>query len=66
MITLTSKELTGMYLYLKENQESLDTVLDSLLHRIEKELYQYVSIGELEGLREKYNRGFDILAKKGY
>jgi hypothetical protein len=66
MITLTSKELTGMYLYLKENQESLDTVLDSLLHRIEKVLYQYVSIGELEGLREKYNRGFDILAKKGY
>ncbi len=66
MITLTSKELTGMYLHLKENQESLDAVLDSLLHRIEKELYQYVSIGELEGLREKYNRGFDILAKKGY
>ena len=66
MITLTSKEVTGMYLYLKDNQDTLDVVLDSLLHRIERELYQYISIGELEGLREKYNRGFDILAKKGY
>lgn len=66
MITLNSKELTGVYLYLKDNQDTLDGVVDSLLHRIEKELYQYISISELEELRENYNSGFDILAKKGY
>ena len=50
MITLSKDELVGIYLLLRQKEEELTKHLYSLQFRIEKELYNNLSIEEIENL----------------
>lgn len=62
MIDLSNREIVGLYLVLSKQEEDLDLNLQMLANRIEKYLFDKISIQELEKLEELYKRGIDVLA----
>lgn len=59
MFLIDGKEIVGLYLYLQKEDQRLDPILNRLFNRIEDDLYNRLSIEQLENLKELYNNGFD-------
>ena len=53
-LTISLRETMGLYLYLKPHEMELDEQVIRCLRRLEKELYQRLTIDELENLRASY------------
>lgn len=51
---LKDREVAGIYLLLKERERELDETMLKLLDRLERVLYQELTIDEFENIREKY------------
>ena len=51
---LKDREVVGVYLLLKERERELDETMLKLLDRLERVLYQELTIDEFENIREKY------------
>lgn len=65
MITLGNREVIGLYLNLKNQEETIDSELQSILSRIERLLYEKLSVEEIENLSKHYDAKTDILKEKG-
>jgi len=65
MINLDNNEIMGLYLNLKRQENSLDPTLLNLLSRIERLLYENISVEEIENLSKHYDAKTDILKEKG-
>lgn len=61
-MNLTNREIVGIYLLLEKNEEKVDKDLQKLKNRIERFLFEHISIEEMEHLEEKYRRKIDVLS----
>ncbi len=59
MFSIDGKEIVGLYLYLQKEDQRLDPILNRLFNRIKNDLYNRLSIEQLENLKELYQNGFD-------
>lgn len=64
MILLQGNDLVGIYLLLIKNEENLDKIQLSVKNRIEKVLFECLSIEEIEAIEELYKKNVDVLGKK--
>ncbi len=64
MIFLQGNELIGIYLLLVKNESSLDENQQRIKRKIEKILFESLSIEELESIEELYKKNVDVLVKK--
>ncbi len=64
MILLQGNDLVGIYLLLINNEENLDKIQLSVKNRIEKVLFECLSIEEIEAIEELYKKNVDVLGKK--
>ncbi len=64
MIILQGRELVGIYLLLKKNEDNLDAVQLSVKGKIEKVFFESLSIEEIESIEELYKKNVDVLGKK--
>ena len=61
---IKGNELIGIYLMLIKNEDNLDTNQQLVRHKIEKEIFKYLSIEEMETIGELYAKKVDVLGKK--
>ncbi len=54
---LKDREIVGVYLLLKDREAELDATLLQLLDRLERALYQELTIDEFENIRSRYYEG---------
>lgn len=54
-LTLTEEEIEGLYVLLKPREERLSEPLAGLLARIERTLYDRLTIEELERMRLRFS-----------
>ena len=59
MFSIDGKEIVGLYLYLQKEDQRLDPILNRLFNRIEDDLFNRLSIEQLENLEQLYEKGFD-------
>jgi len=64
LIILQGKELVAVYLLLKKDDRDLDPAQLSVKNRIEKVLFESLSIEEIESIEELYKKNVDVLGKK--
>ena len=57
--------MIGLYLFLKAHEQDIDDRLRRLLHRLEGEIYQRLSIEEIEDLPNLYGKNIDVIREKG-
>ncbi len=57
-------ELISIYLLLINNEDILDFNQQSVRSKIEKEIFKYLSIEEMETIGELYAKKVDVLGKK--
>lgn len=50
---MTEKEMVRLYQYLSSEYEDLDLPMKELLHRLEKELFDSLTISQIEILQKK-------------
>ena len=55
--SLKGQEVLGVYLLLKEREQELEEPMLQLLDRLERALYQELTIDEFENIRDIYARG---------
>jgi len=65
MDVLSGRELVGLYLFLKKQEEALDDTLTKVMMRLEKSLYSELSIEDFERLGELYRSNVDVFRQKG-
>lgn len=53
-IVLENRELIGVYLLLKEKESALDRIMLRLLNRIERKLYEQLTIEEFRNIEALY------------
>ncbi len=58
-VSIEGREVIGIYLLLKRNEARLDKTLASTMARLERTLYQELSVEEFERLEEEYLRQSD-------
>ncbi len=63
-MNIEGNELISIYLMLNENEGNLDTNQQLVKYKIEKEIFRYLSIEELETIGELYAKKVDVLGKK--
>ena len=63
-MNIEGNELVGIYLILIKNEENLDDNQQSVRYKIEKEIFKYLSIEEMESIGELYAKKVDVLGKK--
>lgn len=63
-MNIEGNELIGIYLLLIKNEEILDNYQQSVRYKIEKEIFRYLSIEEMETIGELYGKKVDVLGKK--
>ncbi len=63
-MNIKGNELVSIFLILLENEETLDKNQHSVKMKIEKELFNSLSIAEMESLGELYAKKVDVLDKK--
>lgn len=56
-VRLGGKPVVGLYLFLREHEEELDTNTLGVLNTLERVLFHHLSIDEMESLHESYSRG---------
>jgi len=61
---IDGNDLISIYLLLKQNDEKLDNIQQSILYKIEKEIFRSLSIEELESIGDLYAKKVDVLRKK--
>ena len=55
-VRLGGKPVVGLYLFLREHEEELDTNTLGVLNTLERVLFHQLSIDEMERLEESYRR----------
>jgi len=63
-MNLKGNELVSIFLILVENEDKLDQNQQSVKKKLENELFNYLSIAEMESLGELYAKKVDVLKKK--
>ena len=63
-MNIEGNELIGIYLMLVKNEGNLDTNQQLVRYKIEKEIFKYLSIEEMETIGELYAKKVDVLGKK--
>jgi hypothetical protein len=53
---LKKREILGIYLLLKDREQVLDATMLQLLDRLERTLYQELTIDEFENIRDRYDK----------
>ena len=66
MIELKSRQIVALYLFLKHREDELDETLLQLYNEIQRKLFSYLSIEEMESLEELYKNNVDVLQQRGY
>ncbi len=66
MIELKSRQLIALYLFLKNREDELDDSLTSLYNELQRNLFYYLSIEEIESLEDLYKNNVDVLDERGY
>lgn len=64
MVEIQKSEIVPLYLCLKNLERELDPRLLTVLDRLEKFLYQHLSVEEIENLPELYRCNVDVLDEK--
>lgn len=64
MILLQGNDLVAVYILLLKNESSLDKNQLGIKNRIEKILFECLSIEEIESIEELYKKNVDVLGKK--
>jgi hypothetical protein len=64
-LNCSSRELVGLFLFLRTREDELDAELEALHERLSELLYQHLSIEEMERLSELYSQKIDVLNQKG-
>ncbi len=62
---LSDREIVGIYIFLKRREEELDDTLFSFYTRLQRLLYEELSIEEMESIEELYREKVDILNRRG-
>lgn len=57
-------DLIALYILMQKNEENLDNIQTSIKYKIEKEIFLYLSIEEMETIGELYAKKVDVLGKK--
>ena len=63
-MNIDGNELIGIYMMLIKNEGNLDTNQQLVRYKIEKEIFKYLSIEEMETIGELYAKKVDVLGKK--
>lgn len=66
MIEIKSRQLIGLYLFLNRREDELDEPLQQLYNELQRDLFSYLSIEEIESLEELYKNNIDVLQQRGY
>ena len=66
MIELKSRQIVALYLFLKHREDELDEPLLQLYNEIQRKLFSYLSIEEMESLEELYKNNIGVLEQRGY
>ncbi|MFO7731628.1 MAG: hypothetical protein R6V86_12795 [Spirochaetia bacterium] len=66
MIEIKSRQLIGLYLFLNHREAELDEPLQQLYNELQRDLFSYLSIEEMESLEELYKNNIDVLKERGY
>lgn len=66
MIGLKSRQLVALYLFLKHREDELDDPLLQLYDELQRNLFSFLSIEEMESLEELYKNNIDVLEQRGY
>lgn len=66
MIEIKSRQLIGLYLFLNQREAELDEPLQQLYNELQRDLFSYLSIEEMESLEELYKNNIDVLKERGY
>ena len=66
MIFLKGKQIIALYLLLQKHEEELDGTLKPLFHTLQRNLFEELSIEEIESLEDLYKNKIDVLEKRGY
>jgi hypothetical protein len=66
MIEIKSRQLIGLYLFLSRREDELDGPLQQLYNELQRDLFSYLSIEEMESLEELYKNNIDVLLQRGY
>ncbi|MCK5673812.1 MAG: hypothetical protein KAH95_10580 [Spirochaetales bacterium] len=61
---INGSELIAIYLLLIKNEENIDNNQQSVRFKIEKEIFKYLSIEEMETIGDLYAKKVDVLGKK--
>jgi hypothetical protein len=64
-LRLSDRELVGLYLQLRRDEDGLDDTLFSLYTRLQRLLYEELSIEEMESLENLYQEKIDIFHRRG-
>ena len=60
-MNIEGNELIGIYLMLINYEENLDNNQQSVRYKIEKEIFKYLSIEEMESIGDLYAKKVDVL-----
>lgn len=66
MIEMKSRQMVALYLFLKQREDELDEPLLQLYNELQRNLFSYLSIEEMESLEELYKNNVDVLEQRGY
>lgn len=66
MIQVEKKEIIALYLLMQRHEEELDSVLQNIYMKLQQNLFNSLSIEEIESLEELYKNKIDVLEKRGY
>jgi len=64
LILLQGNDFVGVYLLLQKNEGSLDKNQLRVKQKMEKILFESLSIEEIESIEKLYKKNVDVLAKK--
>jgi hypothetical protein len=60
MSNLSGRETMGLYLFLRQREEELDDTLYSLYVRLQRLLYERLSIEDMEQIEKLYEENVDV------
>ncbi|HDQ14908.1 MAG TPA: hypothetical protein ENN41_08870 [Sediminispirochaeta sp.] len=66
MISLENRDVIALFLFLREREDELDGVLQGLYQRLQRDLFEKLSIEEMESLEDLYQNKIEVLKKRGY
>jgi hypothetical protein len=64
MVQLTPKEIVGLFIFLRRNEANLDPILVSMKNRLERVLFESLTLEEFDTLEELYASDVDVLSRE--